>query len=252
MSERKPPVFFRGDGVRSLGEAAASMASKQAQIEGEGRGKTRLDRILRRPQPPPRQRGRRLRQPHDALLEPSSFGGFVLDDAGHGLLAALELPPAHLLGISLHLGPSRVARERAAQPFASGVEPLRQHPPLRRRTHHHERIEGAVLLLAVRRHVIRSSSPTGSRRPLRLPRHSFSFISVQDGLVHRDELGVAPEIGLPQVHIPFVRPVRVLEARDEVINRILVRPAVRGQRTDQFRAHGLRPPRQIAGVLLLS
>ena len=83
----------------------------QAQIEGEGRGKTRLDRILRRPQPPPRQRGRRLRQPHDALLEPRRFGGFVLDHPSHGLLAAFQLAPPHLLGVRLHFCSGSISRK---------------------------------------------------------------------------------------------------------------------------------------------
>ena len=61
-----------------------------------------------------RRRETNLRQPHDALLEPRRFGGFVLDDAGHGLLAALELPPAHLLGVRLHLRARGVARKGAA------------------------------------------------------------------------------------------------------------------------------------------
>ena len=70
-----------------------------------------LDRILGRPQPPPRQRGRRLRQPDHTLLEPRSFGRLVLHPPGHGLLAALELAPPHLLGVSFHLGARGISRK---------------------------------------------------------------------------------------------------------------------------------------------
>ena len=58
-----------------------------------------------------RRRQTNLRQPHDALLEPRRLGGFVLDDAGHGLLAALELAPSHFFGVSFHLGARGISRK---------------------------------------------------------------------------------------------------------------------------------------------
>ena len=172
-----------------------------------------------------RRRETNLRQPHDAFRA-APLGGFVLDDAGHGLLAALELPPAHLLRVRLHLGPSRIARERAAQPFTSGVS-RRQHPPPKKYAPPREdrRRSPPPRCPKTRHPLLVALPPAPGGRCDCLATLSLSLASKMAWSTG-DELGVAPKISLPQVHVPLVRPVRVLEPRYQVINRILVRLAI--------------------------